>query len=126
MDEKNDNLLEGILKEFDLYDYRKQHPMSLSGGQKQRVAVASAVASMREYIVFDEPTSGLDYFHMMQVAECIKKMHEKGRTIFLITHDLELIYSCCNYIIHIENGMIKELYQVSKENEPKLRNFFEV
>ena len=54
------------------------------------------------------------------------KMHEKGRTIFLITHDLELIYSCCNYIIHIENGMIKELYQVSKENEPKLRNFFEV
>jgi len=90
------------------------------------VAVASAVASMREYIVFDEPTSGLDYFHMMQVAECIKKMHEKGRTIFLITHDLELIYSCCNYIIHIENGMIKELYQVSKENEPKLRNFFEV
>lgn len=126
MDEKNDNLLEGMLKEFDLYDYRKQHPMSLSGGQKQRVAVASAVASMREYIVFDEPTSGLDYFHMMQVAECIKKMHEKGRTIFLITHDLELIYSCCNYIIHIENGMIKELYQVSKENEPKLRNFFEV
>lgn len=126
MDEKNDNLLEGILKEFDLYDYRKQHPMSLSGGQKQRVAVASAVASMREYIVFDEPTSGLDYFHMMQVAECIKKMHEKGRTIFLITHDLELIYSCCNYIIHIENGMIKELYQVGKENEPKLRNFFEV
>lgn len=44
----------------------------------------------------------------------------------MITHDLELIYSCCNYIIHIENGMIKELYQVSKENEPKLRNFFEV
>ena len=80
---KIDNLLEGILKEFDLYDYRKQHPMSLSGGQKQRVAVASAVASMREYIVFDEPTSGLDYFHMMQVAECIKKLHEKGRTIFL-------------------------------------------
>ena len=42
-------------------------------------------------------------------------MHEKGRTIFLITHDLELIYSCCNYIIHIENGMIKELYQVRKD-----------
>lgn len=89
------------------------------------MAVASAVASMREYIVFDEPTSGLDYFHMMQVAECIKNAR-KGQDHFLITHDLELIYSCCNYIIHIENGMIKELYQVSKENEPKLRNFFEV
>lgn len=55
-----------------------------------------------------------------------KKNARKGQDHFLITHDLELIYSCCNYIIHIENGMIKELYQVSKENEPKLRNFFEV
>lgn len=82
MDEKNDNLLEGILKEFDLYDYRKQHPISLSGGQKQRVAVASAVASMREYIVFDEPTSGLDYFHMMQVAECIKKCTKRAGPFF--------------------------------------------
>ena len=99
---------------------------SLSGGQRQEVAIARAVLMDPPVLFFDEPTSGLDYFHMMQVAECIKKMHEKGRTIFLITHDLELIYSCCNYIIHIENGMIKELYQVSKENEPKLRNFFEV
>lgn len=56
--------------------------MSLSGGQKQRVAVASAVASMREYIVFDEPTSGLDYFHMMQVAECIKKCTKRAGPFF--------------------------------------------
>lgn len=55
-----------------------------------------------------------------------KNARKRAGPFFLITHDLELIYSCCNYIIHIENGMIKELYQVSKENEPKLRNFFEV
>ena len=43
------------------------HPMSLSGGQKQRVAIASAIASDKQVIVFDEPTSGLDYRHMKKV-----------------------------------------------------------
>lgn len=126
MDGENNNLLEGILKEFDLYDYRKQHPMSLSGGQKQRVAVASAMASLRDYIIFDEPTSGLDYFHMQQVADCIKNLQKKGKTIFLITHDIELIYSCCNYVLQIENGTVKELYQLNEENEQRIKTFFGV
>mgnify|MGYP000547338133 CR=1 FL=1 len=45
-------------------EFRDAHPMSLSGGQKQRVAIASAIASDKQVIVFDEPTSGLDYRHM--------------------------------------------------------------
>lgn len=124
MDEENNQFLEEILKEFDLYEYRKQHPMSLSGGQKQRVAVASAIASLRDYIIFDEPTSGLDYFHMQQVADCVKNLQEKGKTVFLITHDIELVYSCCSYVLQIENGAVKELYQLNEENEPRLRTFF--
>lgn len=126
MEEENENLLEEILKELDLSDYRKQHPMSLSGGQKQRVAVASAMASLRNYIIFDEPTSGLDYFHMQQVADCIKNLQEKGKTIFLITHDIELIYSCCNYVLQMENGTVKDIYQLSEKNESRLRSFFRV
>lgn len=126
MEEENENLLEEILKEFDLSDYRKQHPMSLSGGQKQRVAVASAMASLRNYIIFDEPTSGLDYFHMQQVADCIKNLQEKGKTIFLITHDIELIYSCCNYVLQVENGAVKDIYQLNEKNELRLRSFFRV
>lgn len=124
MDEENNQFLEEILKEFDLYEYRKQHPMSLSGGQKQRVAVASAIASLRDYIIFDEPTSGLDYFHMQQVADCVKNLQEKGKTVFLITHDIELVYSCCSYVLQIENGAVKELYQLNEKNESRLRTFF--
>ncbi|MBQ7433950.1 MAG: ABC transporter ATP-binding protein [Lachnospiraceae bacterium] len=126
MEEENQNLLEELLNEFDLYDYRKQHPMSLSGGQKQRVAVASAMASQRDYIIFDEPTSGLDYFHMQQVADCMKNLQEKGKTVFLITHDIELIYSCCNYVLQVENGTVRDLYQMNQENESRLRTFFRV
>ena len=124
MEVQDPNLLEQILKEFDLYDYRKQHPMSLSGGQKQRVAVASAMASQRNYIIFDEPTSGLDYFHMQQVADCIKNLQEKGKTVFLVTHDIELIYSCCNHAIQVENGTVKESYQINEQNKLRLKNFF--
>ena len=126
MEKEDQGLLSELLKEFDLYDDRKRHPMSLSGGQKQRVAVASAVASSRDYIIFDEPTSGLDCFHMKQVSGCMEKLQKQGKTIFVITHDLELIYSCCNYVLHMESGLAKELYPLNEENESKLKTFFNV
>ncbi len=53
-----------ILRSLDLLELKEFHPMSLSSGQKQRVAIASALASGREFIVFDEPTSGLGAGHM--------------------------------------------------------------
>ena len=115
-----------FLKDFDLEELKDRHPMSLSGGQKQRVAVASAVASDREFIAFDEPTSGLDYRHMKQVAEYIKKLQKMDKTIFIITHDLELIYSCCNYVIHIEDGKVKEQYYINEENREKLNAFYNI
>lgn len=126
MEDKQEQRLEEILKEFDLCAYRNRHPMSLSGGQKQRVAVAGAIASLRNYIIFDEPTSGLDYSHMQQVSECIKDLQEKEKTVFLITHDIELIFSCCNYILWVEDGMVRDLYKMNKENEQRLKKFFKV
>lgn len=69
------------------------HPMSLSGGQKQRVAIASAIASDKQVIVFDEPTSGLDYRHMKKVAENLRELSSL-QTLFIVTHDPELIAEC--------------------------------
>ena len=90
---ENPEQLAALLKEFDLAELADKHPMALSGGQKQRVAVASAIASGRDFIAFDEPTSGLDFVHMQQVADRILNLQSKGKTILLITHDLELIYA---------------------------------
>ena len=86
--------------------------------------MASAIASGRDFIAFDEPTSGLDYVHMQQVAACILDLQRKGKTVLLITHDLELIYACCSYILHLEKGKVQEAYPLHPGTEQKLRAFF--
>ncbi|MDD6487035.1 MAG: energy-coupling factor ABC transporter ATP-binding protein [Spirochaetales bacterium] len=85
-----------ILASLDLEQFADRHPQSLSGGQKQRVAVACAIASGRDIMLFDEPTSGLDYTHMLQIGEILRKLKEQGRTVIVVTHDRELISECCD------------------------------
>ena len=69
--------------------------MALSGGQKQRLAIACAVASERDYILFDEPTSGLDYGHMKEIAALMRQLRDLGKTVVIVTHDSEFIEACC-------------------------------
>lgn len=91
-----------LLKEFGLYEYRDAHPSSLSGGQKQRLAIACAIFSGRRILILDEPTSGLDGQNMRLVAERLKIEARSGRTILMITHDRELIESCCDKVVEVE------------------------
>lgn len=106
MEEENQERAEEILNRLDLLAFKDRHPMSLSGGQKQRVAIASAIASKRSILFFDEPTSGLDYKHMKEVANVLRQVRDTGITVYVITHDLELILDCCTDIVHFENGSI--------------------
>ncbi len=85
-----------ILASLDLEDFADRHPQSLSGGQKQRVAVASAIASGRDIMLFDEPTSGLDYIHMLQIGQILRSLKKQGKTVIVVTHDRELINECCD------------------------------
>ncbi|MEI3451184.1 MAG: ATP-binding cassette domain-containing protein [Blautia massiliensis (ex Durand et al. 2017)] len=91
-----------LLKEFGLYEYRDAHPSTLSGGQKQRLAIACAIFSGRRILILDEPTSGLDGQNMRLIAERLKSEARNGRTILVITHDRELIESCCDNIVEVE------------------------
>lgn len=113
-----------ILDSLNLLEYKELHPMSLSGGQKQRVAIGSAIASDKEFLVFDEPTSGLDYHHMLEVADNLQRLSEMGKTLFIITHDPELIAKCCNYFIFIEHGRIAWSGGWTNENKKRITDFF--
>lgn len=91
-----------ILESLDLREYADKHPLALSGGQKQRVAVASAMASGRNIFLFDEPTSGLDYEHMIQVSTLLQRLKAEGKTVIIVTHDIELIKNACTCVISLE------------------------
>ena len=94
--EENEEEARRILATLDLEAFTDRHPQSLSGGQKQRVAVASAIASGRDIMLFDEPTSGLDYTHMLQIGEILRSLKDQGKTVIVVTHDRELIKECCD------------------------------
>ena len=121
MDEENEQLAESILENLNLLHLKGAHPMALSGGEKQRVAIASAIASNKEILIFDEPTSGLDLKNMMKVSQNLIYLQKLGITSFIITHDFELIMQTCSHILHLENGHVKDNYRI---DEDKLREFF--
>ncbi len=101
--EENEEDALRILKTLDLDGFADQHPQSLSGGQKQRAAVACAIASGREILLFDEPTSGLDYTHMLQIGEILRNLKALGKTVIVVTHDRELIKDSCDTEIHLKD-----------------------
>lgn len=121
MDEENIELAEEILGNLNLLHLKDAHPMALSGGEKQRVAIASAIASEREILIFDEPTSGLDLKNMIKVSENLRYLQGLGITSFIITHDFELICEVCSHILHFDEGKIIDNYKI---DENKLKDFF--
>ena len=114
-----------ILEALNLSEFKEVHPMALSGGQKQRLAVASAIAADKEFLIFDEPTSGLDYAHMLEVAGSITRLARAGKTVFIISHDPELITSCCNYLIFMDSGKLVWSGGWSEAIMEKVQAFFE-
>lgn len=124
MEEENQERAEEILNRLDLLAFKDRHPMSLSGGQKQKVAIASAIASKRSILFFDEPTSGLDYRHMKEVANVLRQVRDAGITVYVITHDLELILDCCTDIIHLEDGSVIDQYGMDEDGLKKIREYF--
>ena len=93
-----------LMEKLGVWELRDKHPMALSGGQKQRVAICSAVLAGKDILVFDEPTSGLDYQHMVGTAELFKELRGMGKSVFIITHDNELIEKCCTCELNIVGG----------------------
>lgn len=102
--------VEEILTKLELIKFKDKYPLCLSGGQMQRLAVAVGILMNREIIIFDEPTSGLDYLNMLEISEIIKKF-SKGKIVFIVTHDTELIDNTCNKLLEISDGKVNKFYE---------------
>lgn len=106
----------------DRYDY---YPNQLSGGQQQRVGIARALATDPEIIFFDEPTSALDPELVGEVLEVMKQLAEEGRTMMVVTHEMNFARNVSSHVIFMEDGKVieeedsKEFFENPKEERVK-------
>ena len=99
---------EQILSEVGLSEKMGNYPCELSGGQQQRVAIARALAQEPAILCFDEPTSALDPELTGEVLRVIKELKEKGRTMIIVTHEMEFARHVADRIIFFADGVIEE------------------
>lgn len=96
-----------------LEKFKNHHPSELSGGMKQRVAIARALANNTDILICDEPTSALDAETTSSVLQLLKEVNKKfGVTIIIITHELDVVKSICNYTAVMSKGEVVEIGEV--------------
>jgi ABC-type histidine transport system ATPase subunit len=84
------------------------YPSQLSGGQQQRAAIARALCINPRVMLFDEPTSALDPELGVEVLRVIKLLADEGRTMILVTHDMDFARSVSDHVIFLHHGLIEE------------------
>ena len=89
-------------------DRADYYPSQLSGGQQQRVAIARAMAADPEIIYFDEPTSALDPELTGEVLTVMRQLAQEGRTMLVVTHEMDFARHVANRVVFMEQGVIVE------------------
>ena len=97
-----------LLERVGLKEKAKSYPRELSGGQKQRVAIARALAMSPDIMLFDEPTSALDPEMVREVLDVMLDLAKQGRTMLIVTHEMQFARAIADRIIFLDNGKIVE------------------
>ncbi|UCC45052.1 MAG: ABC transporter ATP-binding protein [Candidatus Zixiibacteriota bacterium] len=96
------------LERLGMGDRLDHRPADLSGGEQQRVAIGRALVKEPQIVFADEPTGNLDQDHTMQIAELLKELNATGKTIVMVTHNLDLAQDCSSRLIRLDYGRISE------------------
>lgn len=91
---------------LDLTRYRKTSPFMLSGGERKRVALASVLAWDPKILILDEPTIGQDRNQKERLRQFILQMNHQGKTVVIVTHDIEFVAECEPRVVLMANGKI--------------------
>ena len=97
-----------LLQQVGIEDKAYDYPVHLSGGQQQRAAIARALAISPEVLLFDEPTSSLDPELVDEVLSVMRKLAEEGKTMLVVTHEMEFARKVSNKVIFLHDGLIEE------------------
>ncbi|WP_027334999.1 energy-coupling factor transporter ATPase [Mycoplasmopsis felifaucium] len=108
--------------------YLRKSPFELSGGQKRRVALAGILAMEPDVLIADEPTAGLDPVGVVEILDIFKKLNESGKTVIIVTHDLDNVLEYTNRTLMFKDGQIVKdgnTYEVLKDVEFLRKNYME-
>ena len=97
-----------LLERVGLADRKNDYPRQLSGGQKQRVAIVRALCMKPEILLFDEVTAALDPEMVREVLDVILKLADQGKTMLIVTHEMQFARAVADRVIFLEDGVIKE------------------
>ena len=97
---------EEALKLTHLLEYREENPYNLPLSQRKFVTIAAVLAMEPDIYIFDEPTAGQDMAGNQKLAEILRHLHRKGKTVITITHDMEFVAENCDKIIVMANNKI--------------------
>ena len=97
-----------LLRRVGLADKAKSYPRQLSGGQKQRVAIVRALCMHPEIMLFDEVTAALDPEMVREVLEVMLDLADQGKTMLIVTHEMEFARAIADRILFLDGGSIVE------------------
>lgn len=122
----NNQEIDLLLKQLEIYDKKKVKVSKLSGGEKQRVAIARALVNNPDIILADEPTGALDSQNGIQVMEILKKI-ANNKLVIVVSHDVYLANKYASRIINIKDGkcqyipLIMEQEQINDIKKSKIK-----
>ncbi|MBE6607258.1 MAG: amino acid ABC transporter ATP-binding protein [Ruminococcaceae bacterium] len=105
---ENKKRAEALLNGVGLSEKMNNYPWQLSGGQQQRVAIARALAQEPAVLCFDEPTSALDPELTGEVLRVIKELKDQGRTMLVVTHEMDFARNVADRVVFFADGLIEE------------------
>ena len=97
-----------LLRTVGLAEKALNYPDELSGGQKQRIAIARTLAMDPDIILLDEPTSALDPTMVGEVQAVIRDLSKTGKTLMIVTHEMNFARAICNRVFYMDEGSIYE------------------
>ena len=103
-----------ILRSINLLEWAKYHPSELSSGQQQMVSLSRAIITNPKLIIADEPTGNLDYQTGNALIKMLKHINKSGKTIIMVTHDLEYL-EYADMCIKLLNGEIQKIFSPKED-----------
>lgn len=99
-------MVEQVLQQVGLERYRNVWPKYLSKGERQRLTMGAIITMDPQIVIVDEPTTGQDWRETIWIMELLKSLNQAGKTIVIITHNMEIVNRYCSRVLVMKHGQI--------------------